>query len=395
VKRVTTKHGVSWAIGALLVSGLLGFTAVGALAATSFFNGFEIDTAGWLDNGGTISRVASGDTSTTYASGVAAATGGAYARLGLDPAPSTCQSGAGDQLVYSGPFTRFGGYESTFPTGGYTTGVDVYLDVAYATTNLDTRFDWSSAINDPSGNFRRDFVFNASANLLGFVIDGGNNSTRCGANPNVSGTAVQITQSGWYTFKHTFTDQAGVLSVTMQLIDSNNTVVGTWTRSDPSDVIGTTVGGHRYGLFVNEFDGLAIDNSRLAPLTPPPPSADLSVTKSGSPAIGHVGQKLTYTIPVTNNGPDTANTVTLTDTLPKTTGFGSASATNGGTCTRSKMTVTCTWTTLANGSTGTATIVVKPTQKGTITNTVTVSAASPTDPDTTNNTATATTTVKP
>ena len=37
---------------------------------------------------------------------------------------------------------------------------------------------------------------------------------------------------------------------------------GTWVRSDPTDIIGVTVGGNRYGWFVqNEFDGLAIDNS--------------------------------------------------------------------------------------------------------------------------------------
>jgi hypothetical protein len=41
-----------------------------------------------------------------------------------------------------------------------------------------------------------------------------------------------------------------------------NVPIGAWVRSDPSDIIGTTVGGNRYGWFVqNEFDGLAIDNS--------------------------------------------------------------------------------------------------------------------------------------
>jgi hypothetical protein len=51
--------------------------------------------------------------------------------------------------------------------------------------------------------------------------------------------------------------------VILQVIDkSTNAVLGTWVRSDPSDIIGTTVGGNRYGWFVqNEFDGLAIDNS--------------------------------------------------------------------------------------------------------------------------------------
>ncbi len=403
MKRVRTKHRkVSVAIGALIVAGLLGFTAVGASAATTFFNGFETDTAGWNNYGGTITKVSSPSTfgSSTYGVDLSAATGSGYARLGIDPAPGTVTCAATNNLPvnsYSGPYTYFGGAETTFPTGGYSTSVDVYFDVAYGMDHPDARFDWSSAINNANVG-TRDFVFNVSATPLGFVADGSNNSNRCGANPNVSLTAVPVTQSGWYTMKHTFTGvSGGVLSVQMDLIRlSDNAVVGTWTRSDPTDIIGSVVGGHSYGWFVqNEFDGLAIDNSRLAPLTPPPPSADLSVSKSGLPAIGHVGQKLTYTIPVHNIGPDTANTVTATDTIPKSTGFGSASADNGGTCTRSKMTVTCTWSTLASGATVTATIVVKPTQKGNITNTVTVAAASPTDPDTSNNTATATTNVKP
>src|SRR5438128_131865 len=46
------------------------------------------------------------------------------------------------------------------------------------------------------------------------------------------------------------------------MLSGTNVPLGTWVRSDPSDIIGTTVGGNRYGWFVqNEFDGLAIDNS--------------------------------------------------------------------------------------------------------------------------------------
>ena len=258
--------GVILALGALVV-----LTATGAQAATSFFNGFEADTAGWFPaSGETITRVASLDTSTTYASGVAASTGGYYARLGKDTTPGSCVNGGGTQPIYYGSFTRFGGYESAFPTGGYSTAVDIYLDVPYATANLDTRFDWSSAINMPDGSFRRDFVFNVSTDTSGFVIAGGNNSTRCGADPASGNTPVHVTASGWYTFKHTFTNQAGVLSVSLQLINkSTSNTVGTWVLSDSSDVIGTTVGGHRYGWFVqNEFDGLAIDNSTLSGLAP-------------------------------------------------------------------------------------------------------------------------------
>ncbi len=234
-----------------------------------YFNGFETDTAGWFNySGATITRVPSGSNS-TYANGVAAADGSYYARLGIDPSPATCQSGGGPRLWYLGPYTDWGGdTTAVFPPGGYSTGADIYLDVPYAQSHLDTRFDWDSAINDTTGNFRRDFVFNVGTDALGFVITGGNNSTRCGADPYSNDPThapqVHITVSGWYTFKHTFSGTSGgPLIVNLQVIQkSTNVVMGTWTRSDPSDIIGTTVGGNAYGWFVqNEFDGLAIDNT--------------------------------------------------------------------------------------------------------------------------------------
>jgi hypothetical protein len=233
-----------------------------------YFNGFESNTAGWFNDGGTITRVASGDTSTTYANGVTPSTGNYYARLGLDPAHTTCPSGGGPQPWYSGPYTKWGGYSSIFPPGGYSTGADIYLDVSYAQHHLDTRFDWASAINMPDGMHRRDFVFNVGTDALGFVITGGNNSTRCGADPYSADPThapmVHITQSGWYTFKHQFVGiPGGTLSVILTIsLAGSNVPIATWTRTDASDVIGSTVGGNRYGWFVqNEFDGLAIDNT--------------------------------------------------------------------------------------------------------------------------------------
>jgi len=230
-----------------------------------YFNGFETDTSGWFNfSGATITRVPTGSTS-TYANGVAAATGNYYARLGIDPSPDSCTFGGGTAPIYYGPSTNWGGYSAIFPPGGYSTGVDVYLDVPYAIAHPDTRFDWSSAINDASGNFRRDFVFNVGTDAMGFVISGGNNATRCGANPaDLGHTPVHIMTSGWYTFKHTFAGlPGGPLAVNLQLIEkSTNSVMGTWLLSDLTDIIGVTVGGNRYGWFVqNEFDGLAIDNS--------------------------------------------------------------------------------------------------------------------------------------
>jgi hypothetical protein len=253
--------------GALLLAAALLMALPAAAAADAppgpYFNGFETNTAGWFNySGATITRVSSGSVS-TYANGVAAASGSYYARLGKDPSPSSCTFGGGTAPIYYGPYTNWGGYSAIFPPGGYSTGVDIYLDVPYALAHQDTRFDWSSAINDASGGFRRDFVFNVGTDAAGFVINGGNNATRCGANP-YGGTSLHIMASGWYTFKHTFSGAPnGPLVVTLTVSPAGtNAPLGTWVRSDPSDIIGVTVGGNRYGWFVqNEFDGLAIDNS--------------------------------------------------------------------------------------------------------------------------------------
>jgi uncharacterized repeat protein (TIGR01451 family) len=143
---------------------------------------------------------------------------------------------------------------------------------------------------------------------------------------------------------------------------------------------GTSTGAGTLG------NGFLFDN--VSYLSGPRPSyADLSVTKTASPEPVHIGQKLTYTIVVTNNGPDTANGVSLVDNLPKNAGFGSATTTQG-TCTLkpAKAQVTCSLGTLANGGTATVRIVVKPTKKGTITNRVDVASTSPADPNTVNNT---------
>jgi hypothetical protein len=233
-----------------------------------YFNGFETNTAGWFNNGGgTITRRPSGYSTGVggYANGISSATGNYHARLGIDPNPDTCASGGGPQPIYEAPYTNWGGYSSIFPTGGYMTRVDIYLDVGWASTHFDRRFDWSSAINNTSGQHRRDFVFNAGTEATGFVISGSNNATRCGAFPaNPGRMPIHIVTSGWYTFEHAFTGVAGgPLTVVMRVIQkSTNTTLGTWVLSDPSDLIGVTVGGNRYGWFVqNEIDQLAIDNS--------------------------------------------------------------------------------------------------------------------------------------
>ncbi|MBI1740442.1 MAG: SBBP repeat-containing protein [Candidatus Koribacter versatilis] len=123
------------------------------------------------------------------------------------------------------------------------------------------------------------------------------------------------------------------------------------------------------------------------------PDSDLSLSKADSPDPVIVGGSLTYTLTVTNSGPDTASSVSLTDTLPGSVVFGSATASQGS-CSHSAGIVTCDLGTLANGASATVTIVVATTAAsfGTITNTASVSSAE-NDPNPANNTATEPTTV--
>jgi uncharacterized repeat protein (TIGR01451 family) len=117
-------------------------------------------------------------------------------------------------------------------------------------------------------------------------------------------------------------------------------------------------------------------------------AADLSLTLTDSPDPVTVGSNLTYTATVSNNGPNPATGVVLTDTLPAGVNFVSASSR----CSQSGGTVACNLGDLASGATVPVTIVVMPTQTGTITNTASVTS-SVNDSNTANNTATTSTTV--
>jgi uncharacterized repeat protein (TIGR01451 family) len=116
--------------------------------------------------------------------------------------------------------------------------------------------------------------------------------------------------------------------------------------------------------------------------------ADLSVTKTDSPDPVLVGGTLTYTVTVSNNGPDPATGVVLTDTLPPSVTFGSATSP----CTQASGTVTCNLGSLASAAATIVTIVGTPTAIGTVTNNASVTANEP-DPNPGNNAALAVTTV--
>jgi uncharacterized repeat protein (TIGR01451 family) len=102
--------------------------------------------------------------------------------------------------------------------------------------------------------------------------------------------------------------------------------------------------------------------------------ADLVLTKTGPAGRQPTGRDMTYTLSVTNNGPDPATDVVVTDTLPGTATYVSATPSQGS-CVHASGVVTCTLGTIANGGTATIDVVVRPTQAGLITNAASVTAS--------------------
>jgi uncharacterized repeat protein (TIGR01451 family) len=125
------------------------------------------------------------------------------------------------------------------------------------------------------------------------------------------------------------------------------------------------------------------------------PAADLAIVDTG-PATSAAGSAATHTLTVTDDGPDNATGVTVTDTLPAGLTFVSATA-DQGTCSDTGPTISCSLGGLANGSSTTVTIVA--TASFSSAGQTLVDAASVTgnefDPDQTNNSSSVSTTVGP
>src|SRR5262249_28741752 len=118
------------------------------------------------------------------------------------------------------------------------------------------------------------------------------------------------------------------------------------------------------------------------------PHADLALAKSVSDATPNVGDTITFTITLTNIGPDDATGVQVTDLLPPGLTFVSASP--GGAYNSN----TGLWTVGAVAGGGVATLQIQATvtSPDAQTNTATITHSDQFDPDTGNNTASKTTT---
>jgi uncharacterized repeat protein (TIGR01451 family)/fimbrial isopeptide formation D2 family protein len=156
-------------------------------------------------------------------------------------------------------------------------------------------------------------------------------------------------------------------------------------------------------------DGVGVDVNKalLSSTTPDPepannsaeatvkvlPAADLSLTKIASPTKVELPGEVTYTLTVTNHGPDAAQDVVLTDPLPT----GETYLGDDAGCTTAAQTVTCALGEIADGASRTVHLRVRvgvTLGEQIVTNTAEVTSATG-DPDTNNNLASAPITTGP
>jgi uncharacterized repeat protein (TIGR01451 family) len=125
-------------------------------------------------------------------------------------------------------------------------------------------------------------------------------------------------------------------------------------------------------------------------------STDLSIVKNTAAPVAFGSNPITFTLAVTNNGPSSANTVSVVDTLPAGSTFVSASGT-GWVCNNVSGTVTCTVASLPLGAAPVINLTFNAppvVTAGTLSNTATVSSAT-TDPTPGNNSSTKTVPILP
>jgi uncharacterized repeat protein (TIGR01451 family) len=136
----------------------------------------------------------------------------------------------------------------------------------------------------------------------------------------------------------------------------------------------------------NQADPDASDNIAVVNLVAQAPSADLALAKSVAPTAANVGDTVTFTVTLTNDGPSVATGVEVSDALPGGLAFVAATPSQG-----TYDSTTGLWTVgaVTSGTPQTLQLVVRLVSPGPQTNTAIVSHSDQPDPDPTNNTASA------
>ncbi|MED5019582.1 S-layer homology domain-containing protein [Paenibacillus chibensis] len=290
--------------------------------------------------------------------------------------------------------------------GTYTTPTGFTLTPSEAVTGT---YQWTVIYSGDSNNTPSTSTSDCSVTVIPLQADLSITNTAINATPNVGDTiafTVTVKNNGPASATDVVvTDLLPAGLTFVSAMPSQGTYVtstGTWTVGtipvgspvslmlqarvvSPSAQTNTATVSHAY-----QSDPDTSNNT--ASVTVTPQQADLSVANTVSNATSNVGDTITFTVTVSNNGPASATSVVVTDLLPAGLTFVSATPSQG-----SYTSATGAWTvgTVAKNLTATLSLQAKVVSPNAQTNTATISHADQYDPNTVNNTSSATATPLP
>jgi uncharacterized repeat protein (TIGR01451 family) len=173
----------------------------------------------------------------------------------------------------------------------------------------------------------------------------------------------------------TFDPTTGIWTVGTVTTTTQETLVISAIVASPAPQINTAIIAHS-----DQFDPDPGNNSATVAVTPQ--QADVALEKVVSDPTPTVGETITYTVTLSNNGPDRATNVEVTDALPAGVSFVSATPSQGTYAPGKGL-----WTvgSVNVGSAQTLVIVVRVASSGSLTNSATITHADQYDPLPTNN----------
>lgn len=249
-------------------------THTGATFPT-WHQGFNHDTEGWYGAGtpgelgwcGDIVRMTGGDPRPSAGRGYAVVSQGVCNDLW-----DATYSFPGGTLVGApwAPGPDFAALGESWPVGGYVVELDIWLDPAW------------DAVPPEEGTWVFEESIAGTGAVLGYSVsfqtpeDGAYHYLRVPVMPGdgrlVVGDGHEVTEPGWYTFRHVFRDEGGSLAVEFQIAEAHGGVLGTETVGavyfepgvSPSDFATDDVApGYAWFTSISQGLDLPIDEYRV------------------------------------------------------------------------------------------------------------------------------------
>lgn len=211
-----------------------------------------------------------------YAAGATLTGQKKYARTtggqdGGTPSPTGCTVKGGENCT--GPFALWGpknqGNDTTFPAGGFTTTIKVYVDAGWGDANTGNVVDWDTGLLTHAGAYEEDFVIDLCSTASGWEVSWENGSGSCGATAGTPNPEY-LNTSGWYTLQMNFTNGAGTIYAKYAVLSNGRTgqnSPGTqvWSYTENTGIATASSGGPLYGwLPTEDVSGLPLAQIRLA-----------------------------------------------------------------------------------------------------------------------------------